>query len=146
MIGEAWLLVANRSNARFFKYENKGSELCEVPGLGNATGRVLDQDLVTDRPGSMSGGGANIPGSDAMEPAESPTERATADFAKELIAILENTRNTSKLLSVDIIAEPTFLGALRKKMSDPLAKLVDKEVAKDVVDASPDKLLNYIKH
>ncbi len=145
MLGHSYLVVANRSKATLYEMQDDASALKPIKKITNVLGRSKDQWLVTDRPGSMSGGGNRIPGSDAMAPGQSPTERVLEEFAGEVAEMLDNTRKKEKTYNINIIAEPKFLGALRKKLDSPTQKLVKHTVSKDVVDADKDKLLSYLK-
>jgi len=142
---QTWLLVANGSEAIIYKYLAAGSKLEELGGVGNGTRRYKNQDLVTDRPGVMSGGGSHIHGKDAMTTELSPSDKAKKDFAKEVIDEFDQARRQDKLHAVDIIAEPSMLGLLRDAMDTNLQKMIDKSVSKDGIGKSEDELLDLIK-
>lgn len=145
MAKQTWLLVANGSEAVIYKYLAAGTALEEVGGVGNGTRRYRDQDLVTDRPGVMSGGGSHIHGKDAMTSEMSPSDKAKKDFAKEVIDELDQARRQDKLHGVDIIAEPSMLGLLREAMDNNMQKLIDKSVSKDGIGKSAEELLDLIE-
>ncbi len=145
MTKQSWLLVANGSEANIFHYLAEGKVLEEVGGLGNGTRRYKDEDLVTDRPGTMSGGGNNIYGQSSLTPEQSPTDRAKQDFARAIVDELDEARRADKLHSVDIIASPQMLGLLRDSMDSNLKKIVDRTVAKDGSEKNHEELLKMIK-
>ena len=145
MTKQSWLLVANGSEAIFYKYLGGGKTLEKVGGIGNSNRRYQDKDLVTDRPGVMSGGGSHIQGKDALTSEQSATDRSKQEFAQEVIDELDNARRHDKLHSVDIIAEPSMLGLLRESMDNNLQKLVDVSLSKDAVEKDTDTLLNMLK-
>ena len=142
---QTWLLVANGSEAIIYKYLAAGSALEELGGIGNGTRRYRNQDLVTERPGVMSGGGSHIHGKDAMTSELSPSDKAKKDFAKKVVDELDQARRHDKLHSVDIIAEPSMLGLLRDAMDNNMQKLIDKSVSKDGIGKNSDELLALIK-
>jgi len=141
---QAWLLVANGSQATIYKYLAEGQMLEEIGGNGNGTRRYKDEDLVTDRPGVMSAGGSDMHGQSAMEPSVSPTEKAKHDFAKQVIDEVENARCKDLLSSLDIIAAPEMLGLLRDSMNKNLLKIVDKTMSKDGVEKTKEELLQLM--
>ena len=145
MTQQTWWVVANGSEAVIYKYLAAGTALEELGGVGNGTRRYRNQDLVTDRPGVMSGGGSHIHGKDAMTSETSPSDKAKQDFAKEVIDELDQARRQDKLHGVDIIAEPSMLGLLRDAMDNNMHKLIDKSVSKDGIGKSQEALLNLIK-
>ncbi len=145
MTKQALLLVANGSEAQLYKYLDGGKHLNEINEFSNAMRRFKDQDIVTDRPGVMSGGGDNISGKNAMAPETSPTDRAKKDFAKLVISQLESFRTKDAVQSIDIVAEPSMLGLLRGEMNKHLQDLVDKEVSKDGIGKAANALLNLVK-
>jgi protein required for attachment to host cells len=142
---QSWLVVANGSEATFFKYTDEGTSLQKIGGLGNSFGRKQDKDIVTDRPGVMSGGGSNIHGRDSMSVEMSPTDKARENFVKAVADELERARKQDKLQSIDIIAEPKTMGLLRNNFSSNLAAMIDHTVSKDATSKDNDELLKLIK-
>lgn len=142
---QAWLVVANGSEAMIYQYLAKGSALEEVGGQGNGTRKLKDEDLVTDRPGVMSGGGSGMHGQSSLEPQVSPTDKAKADFAKQVAEEIEDARCKNLLISVDIIAAPEMLGLLRDNMNKNLLNIVDKTVSKDATGKTEEELLKLVK-
>ncbi|MDF2178626.1 host attachment protein [Aliiglaciecola sp. CAU 1673] len=145
MIGHAYLVVANRNAARMFEIREGATELQEIECLMNPNGRTNSRDMVTDRPGSMSAAGSRIPGSDAMA-GKSPADHNLDEFATRVAKSLDERRKKDKTYHINIIAEPQFLGALRKRMNKQTEKLVWRTLDKDLVGASPDALLKYMKN
>ena len=123
------IVVAEQSRARFFLQEKKGGKLNETADLINENARLLEQDLVSDRPGrsfDIMGSGRH-----AMESKSSAKKQAATRFAMEICDYLEKTTGTFENLV--IVSSPTFLSLLRKKMPDSIAKLVSKEFKKNLV-------------
>ncbi|MBT0586776.1 host attachment protein [Alteromonas oceanisediminis] len=142
---QSWLVVANGSEATLYKYLAGGTALEEIGGVGNGTRRYQDEDLVTDRPGVMSGGGSHIQGKDALTSEQSPSDRAKHEFAQSVVDELESARRNDKLHSIDIVAEPSMLGLMRDLMDANLQKLIDKSVSKNAHGKDKDTLLKLVK-
>lgn len=144
MSKQNWMLVANGAEAKMYRYTAEGQSLELVNSLSNDASGQQDQDLVTDRPGVMSGGGKNIPGQSSLTSEESPTDKAKEDFAKTIADELDGIRRKDQLHTLDVIASPEMLGLLREKMDKNLVKLIDKTVSKDLVSKTDEELLSSI--
>lgn len=145
MIGRSYVVVANQSDARIYALRERATELELQHSLSNMYGRSLDQDIHTDRPGSRAAPASQVHGRDGKR-REDAVEVEAERFAGDIAEWLDDTRKKSKVYHLDIIAEPQFLGKLRRKLSKPLLDCVEAEVHKDVLDASPDKVLDYLRH
>ncbi|GGW93367.1 baeRF12 domain-containing protein [Alteromonas halophila] len=144
MVGQSFLLVANRSEAKVFVLQEKGTALEFEKSWSNRFGHSSDQDIYTDKPGRQPAPSAQGHVGDSM-PRKDATEQEAERFAGDVIDWLDNKRKTSKIYHIDIIAESGFLGKLRGKMNKQLEELVEKVVDKDVVNADEDRLLAYLK-
>ncbi|MCW8109921.1 host attachment protein [Alteromonas ponticola] len=144
MIGKSYLVVANRSEAKIFQVRNNATELEPVTVLNNRDGRKMDSDLVTDRSGSFSAPSARVPGVDTMSRKDA-AEHEADEFSASVVDWLDKKRCSEKVYHIDFIAEPAFLGKIRKKMNDQLEKIVGTTVTKDVVNADESTWLNYLK-
>lgn len=143
---QSWLVVANGSEATFFKYTDEGKSLQKIGGLGNSFAHKQDKDIVSDRPGVMSAG-KNIHGRDSLSVEMSPTDKARENFVKEVADQLEQARKQNRLHSVDIIAEPKTMGLLRNNFPSNLAALIDRTISKDAIAKNNVELLQLInKH
>ncbi|MCW8091150.1 host attachment protein [Alteromonas sp. ASW11-130] len=144
MIGKSYLVVANRSEAKIFQVRNNATELEPVTVLNNRDGRKSDSDIVTDRPGSISSPSALVPGVDTMSRKDA-AEHEADEFSASVVEWLDKKRCSEKIYHIDFIAEPAFLGKMRKKMNSQLEKIVGTTVTKDVVNSDESTWLNYIK-
>lgn len=143
MIGQSYVLVANRSEAKIFALHNKGSELKLQKSWSNRFGHSSDQDIYTDKPGRQPATGQGHVG-DSM-PRKDATEQEAERFAGDVIDWLDSKRKTDKIYHIDIIAEAGFLGKLRNKMNKQTEELVNKVVDKDVINADEARLLAYLR-
>lgn len=144
MIGHSYVVVANQSNAKIYALREHATVLELKHSLSNMYGRSQDQDIYTDRPGARSGASGYTHGKDATSRKNAVAVEAER-FAGDIVEWLDSKRKTGKIYHVDIIAEPQFLGKLRHKMSKPLAECVEAEVHKDVIEASPEEVLEYLR-
>lgn len=123
------IVVAEQSKARFFIQDGKAGKINEMADLVNMNARKHEQDLLTDRPGrSFDSKGS---GRHAMETKTNARKQYANRFATEICDYLE--KNSNRYDNLVIISPPGFLGYLRKKMPDTLAKLVTREIKKNFV-------------
>jgi len=143
---KTWVIVADAARARFLSVENNegayhGSAaspsskpvmrgaLEEIKELLNPAGRMSDQDLTSDRPGST----ADRMGEalHAYEPANGPKDIEASRFAQEVVKELEGAYRTKKMDRFYLMAAPRFLGMLRDQMNTGLKQALVTDIAKD---------------
>ena len=66
-------------------------------------------------------------------------------FAKALVSEMENLLSGSHAVRFYVIAGPRFLGILRKKYTDQVKKHVLGELAKEITDATPALIKDYLR-
>lgn len=131
-----WILVADSSRARFFSATSAKSTFNEMTDLANVEGRLHEREITTDLPGRGAGKDA---GKHSYENEVSPKQQETLAFAKEIARYLEDALAAQKFDQLILVAAPTFLGILRKQLSDQVLKKVffelDKNLATQGIDA-----------
>ena len=139
-----WILIADGAQARILENTGPGKGLHQVEGLDWSIEPLQAQEIVTDRPGSKSGGGAHGGG---MTPRTDPVEHRETEFVKSVAATLERHQQQGAFHRLVIAAAPIALGDLRKAMSANLKKTVVAELNKDLTNlptAQLDKHLDGI--
>ena len=125
---KTWIVVADASGACL--YDATGGEIRLVREIANPNGRARDQQLVTDRPGSLKKGkGRNVRSS--FDPRTTPHEAETIRFARELGHVLDEAREGGAFKWLAILAPPHFLGLLLGQLSRPVSDAVIATVDKD---------------
>lgn len=129
------LVAADAARARIFTREKKYSPLVEIDTLVHPEARLHKQDLERDRQGHVyeSYTGSE---SDYQVPTD-PKQKEMGRFAQELAARLKQVRNEGRYSGLTLVAEPGFLGYLRKSLDDETRKTVIHEVAKNVTSQDP---------
>ncbi len=125
-----WIVVADASNARVLAREKKFSALQEVETLTHPESRLHRRDLASDRPGRLDES-YSATSSEAEEPTD-PKVREAQVFAREVAHVLERGRNGHRYEELILVAEPKFLGLLRKALDDETRERVAHEVTKNV--------------
>lgn len=138
-----WIVVADRAAARFFATEKTDfSDLQEARTLIHAEGASHSRDVVTDRPGRFAtGGGSSVAG----DPETDFRHQTANAFACEVVSALEEGRKHNRFGRVIVIAPPLFLGTLRQHVPAPLAKLIDLEINKELVQFKPARIAEYVR-
>lgn len=138
-----WVLVADSSRVRFF-YVGDSSALEEVEVFLHSESRMHEQDLVSDQqPGRIVGN----TGAHAYQGHISPKEQEVINFARDIAQHLENAYHANKFDCLMIIAEPSFLGELRKQLSEQVQKIVSFELDKNITEHSVEDIRAHLpKH
>jgi protein required for attachment to host cells len=126
-----WVLIADGAQARVLENTGPGKGLKQVEGLDWSIDALQAQEIVTDRPGSKSGGGAFGGG---MEPRTDPVEHRETQFVKSVAATLDRKQQQGAFDRLVIAAAPIALGDLRKAISPAVKKTVVAELNKDLTN------------
>lgn len=137
----SWLIVANSSTARVFKFE-KHNQLLELKSFEHPESRLHNIDLVSDKPGRdfESFGSARH----ALEPKTSPKVVEFTLFAKILADYLDTSRNNGEFETLYIAASPSLLGLLRQSLHSETKKLVKGEVDKDLTHLKTEEIFPHL--
>jgi protein required for attachment to host cells len=125
-----WVVAADSAQARFFSAERANGGLSEFASLSNPVGRLRTGDLVSDRPGRVANAARGS--RTALEPHETAHEHAMGAFAKRLCRRLIRARQTRKVDRLYLVADPAFLGLLRRNLDAPTRRIVAGERNKDL--------------
>lgn len=124
-----WIVVASREEVRIFSREGRGHLKLERD-IGNPSGRLKLQDLVSDRSGAPSDN--RMRRRPAYSTEESPRERAVKDFYREICEQLDRALSKHHFSELILIAEPRLLGYLRGLLSKNLSDVIAREIPKDL--------------
>lgn len=126
-----WVLIADGTQARVIENTGPGKGLKQVEGMVWSMEAIQAQDIVTDRAGSKSGGGARGGG---MEPQTDPVDHRETEFVKSVAATLDRHHQKGDFDRLVIAAAPVALGDLRKAISPAVQKTVIAELNKDLTN------------
>lgn len=130
-MSNAWILVANRSNARLFTNNGSHKSLSLVDDFYHSTGRHREQDLNSDKPGRLTGSSGQS--RHGVGEGHSATEHEAESFARELAQRLNQGRTANDYSRLVLVAEPGFLGLLKAALDDQTVKLLSDTIPKDLV-------------
>lgn len=126
-----WVVVADSSRGKIYAQDEAGGALREMFDLVHTGARLHGAELTSDRAGGHAG--TSGAGTHALDARTAAREHEAETFAKEIAVRLESGRTGGLFRHLVLVAPPTFLGALREQLDDPLRRLVTAEFAKDLV-------------
>lgn len=133
-MAQYWIVVADASRARLFARNKKFSELEEIDTLVHPESRLRGQDLVTDRPGQKQE--ARTTGEYDAGENNDPKDHEAEAFARELGHHLNKARAEGRFEHLVLLAEPRFLGQLRKRLDHATGEAVSEAVSTNLTRAS----------
>jgi protein required for attachment to host cells len=145
-----WIVAADAGRARIFEETDASAPLRELESLTNPAARLRDSEVYTDQADPKAAGksinntGGPLPTSQ-YEPNQTFEERNAEVFAKELLAKLLEAKQQQRFDKLELIAEPKFLGLLRKYMDKGLKSAVSQEINKDLTHSSGPQLREQIR-
>jgi protein required for attachment to host cells len=135
-----WVLVADSTCARIFAEGDKGLELQQE--LVHPSSREHNQDLIGNRPNqnqhSME---KDVKGNQP----DRLRDDASAEFAKELGNFLATAHSQNRFRQLVLIADPRFLGMLRKELSRPVEDAVTGSIDKRALQMRPAEVAELLE-
>jgi protein required for attachment to host cells len=145
-----WIVTANAGHARFFAAPAPTEDLQEIEDMVNDAARLRTAESETDRMGPTSAAqsihntGGALPNK-TYEPAQTPAQRATEMFAKDVAQYLLKGHQEGRYREIALVASPQFLGILRQQLDPQLKNLVSVEINKDYTGLSAAQLREYVR-
>src|SRR5699024_9504082 len=137
-MSEYWIVVADAGKARLFSRAKKFSPLEEVETLVHPESRLRRQDLTSDRSGQVQE--ARAPGEYAAEESTDPKDAEAQVFAREIAERLHKAHQQGGFEHLVLMADPRFLGELRKHLADSTAAAVAATVSVNLTREDVDRI------
>lgn len=125
-----WVVVADAGRARVMESDGPEGRLTELEDLLNPGARLQEHEAVADRKGRVMQGAAHV--GQSFEPHHTQASHEADNFAKEICGKLETARQQKKVSTVYLVADPTFLGMLRKHLEPATRLMIREEIASDL--------------
>jgi protein required for attachment to host cells len=144
------IVVADQSEARFYDTERLHGALQPAGQFSDPKARLPDRDLESDRPGRVfdhappSAGRRGVVGHHGTDGERSPRKHEAEKFARQIADQLETARREGQFDRLVLMAAPTFLGLLRKALSQPARAIISAEVHKDLVHQEASVVLEHL--
>ena len=140
---ETWIVVANGTQARFFRVENNHT-LVELDAFIHPASHLHDRDLVSDRPGR--GFESANPTRHALESKTTPKGQEFILFARQICEHLNHSHSTGGFHKLYLAANPSFLGLLRDGLSKSTTQAVAGEIDKDLTHVELQKIRDHFPY
>lgn len=138
-----FIVACSGAEARIFMSERRFGNWNQLEHLANPGATLRDQDRNTDRPGRVFDSFGR--GRHAMSPEESARDHELQTFAGDITQYLSKAHAAGQFRQLVLVAEPTFLGFLRRKLSPSLRRALSFEVPKNPVDFNVERLQSLFK-
>lgn len=136
-----WVLVMSQSMMKIFDRDIESGDLRYVKTVRNQAGRVRSRFLGRHDHGSIADGAHHH----ALDAGQDAHSTATDAFARRIAKQLEADRAAMEFSSLTIIAEPRFMGKIRKAMSDETLKIVARWITKDFEKAPTEEIAGCVQ-
>ena len=146
-MADTWVLVANASQARLYKTEERPKTLSLIKELLHPASRVKGENLASDRPGHFQGEAVGMEGTThgAFNEPTDPKQYEHERFARELASELDSGRTNHAFDKLVIIASPHFHGLINKQLNGHLEKMVVNHIQKDYTELDEKALLEKLR-
>ena len=113
--GPTYVVAGDTAEARIFLTKSRFGAWTEIASLTNPEATTRERERVTDRPGRVFDSFGK--GRHAMAPGETVRQHEIHRFAHQVGSYLNRAMTTGKFCNLVLIADPTFLGYLRRELS-----------------------------
>lgn len=140
-----WIMVAHRSDARLFKSSGRPGDMHMIREFDYPEGRRQNREIDTDAKGSRfstsagrgnstahGGGNPSKQMKHGLDPQMEAAEHLSDIFAKELAMILRVGRTKNEYDEIILVAEPGFLGKIRKFLDKETSRMVSATLNKNL--------------
>jgi protein required for attachment to host cells len=138
-----WVLVADAARARLFQVEQPQQVLSAALGQELIGSNLRSREIASDRPGRTFDSGGE--GRHAKEPPTDPARYAQEEFARDVVRLLDEKRESRAFERLIVVAPPQFLGDLRAAMPQQLQASVAAEVGKDLSKLPLHELQDHLR-
>lgn len=139
---QTWVIVADNCKAKIYNVL-KFPKLEEIANLEHPESRLLNQELVSSKPGR---GFQSVGNSrSAYQPETEPRQVEAIKFASEIARHLYTAVNNGEFKQLYVIAEPSFLGLLRQHLNPNIQKLIVVEIPKELTSQSKEAIEHHLE-
>ena len=128
-----WIVLADEGRARILAVREPGTDLADVEEMTDAAAHADNADLRRDAYGRRAGADTRMGGNNTESAGEEKLDHEAELFARRVAERLAQCHRQGRFERLRIAAAPRFLGRLRKAMDPQVAKLVDEELDKDLL-------------
>jgi len=139
-----WYVLANRTHAVFYE-ETRNQEFKFRHRMKNPKGHLTEGQLDSDRPGSGISSAAGGTIRHGLDRTFHHHEQNALRFAHAISSRLLEEKRQDSFQGLVLVAEPHFLGLLRKALPSELKPLIQQEVDREYIEGSDAELHSAIQ-
>ncbi|WP_303900850.1 host attachment protein [Thiohalomonas denitrificans] len=142
---EAWVLVANGSEARLFRHEGKHLTLIEE--FAHPDSRRKDREITSDHSShreTRTDGTASQKAYGSFPEPTDPHDFEVDRFARELAHTLDTHRAKNAFSELIVVAPPRFHGRFNQHMTNELTRCVKGNLEKDYTKVPEQELFDRL--
>jgi protein required for attachment to host cells len=138
-----YIVACSGAEARIFLSERRFGNWSQLESMENPGATMREQDRNTDRPGRAFDSFGK--GRHAMGQEESMRDHDLQNFANDITQYLGKAHASGQFKQLVLVAEPTVLGFVRRKLSPSLKRALSFEVPKNPADFDVSRLQSLFK-
>lgn len=138
-----YIVACSGAEARIFLSERRFGNWSQLELMENPGATFRDQDRNTDRPGRTFDSFGK--GRHAMAQEVNVRDHELQGFAGDISQYLSKAHTAGQFRQLVLVAEPTILGFIRRKLSPPLKRALSFEVPKNPADFDVERLQSLFK-
>lgn len=139
-----WVVLANRTGAQIYKLL-PGADAKLVKSLDFPEGKLRNRDLSPDRPVRSFARSKGSTSRSASEKGTKGHEIVGDVFARKIAEAMDKGRVSEAYDELILVAEPKFLGVIRKALPEAVEDKIAKVVRKDLAKLSEAKIKAWLK-
>jgi protein required for attachment to host cells len=137
------IVACSAAEARFYLSERRFGDWTLLDSMNNPDATLREQEFNSDRPGRAFDRFGR--GRHAMSPEETARHPGLQTFAHDIAQHLAKEHSAGRFSQLVLIAEPSLLGLLRRKLSASLKRSLCFEVPKNPADFDCERLRALFK-
>ena len=142
-VEKRWYVLANRTGAVIYT-DKPQSKFSFVERLSNPKGQYTESQLDSDRPGKSFSSAARGAFQHPLDRRSKSHEHVAISFAKKITNTLAEAKQSGRFTELVLVAEPHFLGLLRKALPVSLKRVVKHEIAHEYAEGSDAELHDHV--
>lgn len=143
-VAKHWVVTADGYRARVFEWNPAEQSLKELVDLTHPRSRLQGRDLVAEPEGRSAGTSERGRG-DSVPARTDPHEHEEDRFARAVSEHLAQALQEARYGRLSLIAEPRFLGRLRRHLNDQVRSSIVEEVHSDLSELDPRSLATRLQ-
>ena len=138
-----WIVVADRAGARFFRHRKRGKDFTMEFAVEHPQGKLKDQDIDSDRPGTTWSGKSQQHTTLIRE--QSAHAHVMQEFCRELADRIERGAIDKEFDQLVIVAESRMLGALKSALGSQGTHRLTATIEKDLARLNERDLAEHLR-